>query len=138
MLKPIFILFLTVLILFLGIHFTSNLIDVSNKELFVWIGIVIVALLIDRILKYLFNYPFKLFSSKMEKASLAKGIQNLTLSASYISFCLAIGVTPINAMVEGKVPEALISNPIFLKVALSFLVVTLVFTLIWVIAHRKS
>lgn len=131
MLKTIFILVLTLVLVFFGLTFLANPLGVERNEMLLWTLIILGALLVERLLKYLFMYPFKAISGGIKGHVMANAVQNGGFSMAYICIWLAIGVTPITAVVNGEIPTKIISNPLFLKVALLLLITTVVFSLLW-------
>ena len=138
MLKALFISFLSLSILvipsyFIDFQLTENIV-IPIKWLFIIVG----ALLLEKLLKYLLFYPFKFFGLHNSDNPIVKGNLNFSFSAAYISLWLAIGVTPINAVVRGDVPDVIISNSEFLISALFFAVYAVLFSSLWVLLNRKN
>ncbi len=131
MLKTIILLGLTIGLVFIGLNYTSDLFDIPRSEIFAWTGIIFLVYLLERFLKYIIQLPFKLYFDKIRKHVLAKAVQDTGLSLSYISFWIAIGFTPINAVVKGETPNFRFSNPIFLQIALVLFIATLIFSILW-------
>lgn len=136
MIKTAFILVLTMGAVFFGLTYASELFDIPRSEIFAWTGIILLVYLIERLLKYLIQLPFKLYSAALRKHPLAKGVQDTGLTLSYISFWLAIGFTPINAMVQGMDTDLKFSNPLFLKIALVLFLATVLFSVLWWISLK--
>lgn len=136
MLKTAFILLLTLLIVFIGLTFLAEPLGVSRHQMILWSLIILGALVVERVLKYVFMYPFKVISADIKSNVLAKAVQNGGFSMAYICIWLAVGVTPITAVVDGEMPHKIISNPLFLKVALLLLIATLVFSLLWILSLK--
>jgi len=134
--KTVFLLFLTVIAVFFGLSYTSDLIDIPRSQIFAWTGIILGVYLIERLLKYMIQLPFKLYFEELRKNTLAKGVQDTGLTLSYISFWLAIGVTPINAIVNGDAAHFLFSNPLFLQIALIIFLATILFSILWWISLK--
>ena len=136
MIKTVFLLFLTVIAVFFGLSYTSAIIDIPRSQVFAWTGIILGVYLIERLLKYMIQLPFKLYFEELRKNALAKGVQDTGLTLSYISFWLAIGITPINAIVKGDTMHLLFSIPLFLQIALIIFLATLLFSILWWISFK--
>lgn len=131
MIKTIFLLALTILLVYSGLELASMMFDIPRAEIFSWTGIIFVAYLVEKGLKYVLLFPFKLYFEDVRRHVLARYVQETGITLSYISVWLAIGYTPINAIVRGKDSESLISNPIFLKIALVLFSATIIFSALW-------
>ena len=131
MIKTAFLLALTILLIYLGLELASTLTEIPRSEIFSWTGIIFLAFLVERALKYLLLMPFKLYFNDVRKHYLAKLVQETGITLSYISVWLAVGFTPINGIVQGKEINKLISYPIFLKIALVLFTATVVFSILW-------
>jgi len=129
MIKTIFLLFVTLVLIYFGLGFMS--INIPRQEVFSWTGIIFLAYILERILKYVLQLPLKHYFEALRKHPLAKAVQDGGFTMSYIAFWLAIGITPINAAVEGNFPEHFISNLVFLKIAIVLIIATLVFSILW-------
>jgi len=138
MLKALFISFLSLAILITPSYFLDFQLSENIVIPIKWLFIIVGALLLEKILKYLLFYPFKFFRLHKSENPIVKGNLNFSFSAAYISLWLAVGVTPINAVVRGDVPEVFISNSEFLISALFFAVYAILFSSLWVIFNRKN
>ena len=131
MIKTAFLLIVTIVLVFFGLTFTSNLFNIPRSEIFAWTGIILLVYLIERLLKYMIRLPFKIYFEELRKHVLAKGVQDTGLTLSYICFWLAIGVTPIHAFVSGETKGLHFSNPHFLQIALVLFLATILFSILW-------
>ncbi len=131
MIKTAFILLLTLVLVYFGLGFISEDINIPRQEVFSWTGIIFLAYIIERIAKYLLKLPMKHYFEALRNHPLAKAVQDGGLTLAYISMWLAVGVTPINALVEGEFPDHLISNILFFKIAIVLIIATLVFSTLW-------
>lgn len=131
MIKTAFLLVLTLVGIFFGLTYTSDIFDIPRSQLFAWTGIILLVYLLERFLKYLIQLPFKLYFDALRKHVLAKAVQDTGLSLAYISFWLAIGFTPINGLVKGVSGEFKFENPLFLKISLVLFVATILFSILW-------
>lgn len=131
MIKTAFLLALTIVMVFLGLSYASELFDIPRSQIFSWTGIILLVYLLERLLKYLIQLPFKVYFEELRKHVLAKGVQDTGLTLSYINFWLAIGFTPINGLVKGVNTDITFSNPLFLKIALILFLATILFSLLW-------
>src|SRR6056300_1879648 len=113
MIKTIFIVAVTILVVFFGLSLAGNYFDFPRSQIFAWTGIIFLVYLIERLLKYLIQLPFKLYSEQLRRNPLAKAVQDTGITLSYISFWLAIGFTPINGVVQGVNTKLTFSNPFF-------------------------
>lgn len=138
MLKSIAIGLLTLLLLWVPSYFLDYQISEGIVIPLKWLALIIGALLLERLMKYLLFYPFKFFGIHKDKNVIVKNILNFSFSAAYISLWLAVGITPINAVIQGKIPEHFFSNTEFLVSALVFTVYALLFSILWVIFNRKE
>ena len=136
MIKTAFILIVTLVLVYFGLGFISEDINIPRQDVFSWTGIIFLAYLIERVLKYILTLPFKHYFETLRKNPLAKGIQDGGFTLSYISIWLAIGVTPINALVRGEYPDHFISNLVFLKISIVLIIATLVFSILWWISLK--
>lgn len=136
MFKTFFLLALTLVGIFFGLTYTSEYFQIPRSELLLWTGIILGAYLIERLLKYLIQLPFKFYFEQLRRNPLAKGVQDTGLSLAYISFWLAIGFTPINAMVKDVKINFAFSNPIFLQISFVLLISTLLFSILWWITYK--
>lgn len=136
MIKTAFLLVLTIVGVFFGLTYASELFDIPRSQIFAWTGIILAAYLVERLLKYLIQLPFKLYFEELRRNVLAKGVQDTGLTLSYISFWLAIGFTPINGLVNGAETKLRFSNPLFLKIALVLFLATLLFSILWWISLK--
>ncbi len=114
MIKTIFLVAVTILVVFFGLSLAGNYFDFPRSQIFAWTGIIFLVYLIERLLKYLIQLPFKLYSEQLRRNPLAKVVQDTGITLSYISFWLAIGFTPINGVVQGVNTKLTFSNPFFL------------------------
>jgi len=131
MIKTAFILILTLVLVYFGLGFISEEFNIPRQDILSWTGIIFVAYLIEKILKYIMQLPFKHYFESLRKHPLAKAVQDAGFKMSYICFWLAIGSTPISAVVKGELPNHLISNLLFLKISVIVIITTLVFSIIW-------
>ncbi len=136
MIKTAFLLGVTLVIVFFGLSFTSNVFEIPRSQLFAWTGIILFVYLIERLMKYVIQLPFKAYFKELRKHVLAKGVQDTGLTLAYISFWLAIGFTPINALVKGVPTEIIFANPLFLKIAVVLFISTLIFSILWWISQK--
>lgn len=136
MLKTVLLVGLTLILIFLGLELASKLTDIPRSEIFSWTGIILLAYIAERILKYLLMLPFKAYFKDVRKHVLAKLVQETGITLSYISVWLAVGFTPINGIVQGKNIDNLITNSIFLKIALVLFTATFVFSLLWLLTLK--
>lgn len=121
---------------FFGLTYTSEIFDIPRPQIFAWTGIILLAYLIERFLKYAIQLPFKMYFDELRRNVLAKGVQDTGITLSYISFWLAIGFTPINAMVNGTEIEFKFMHPLFLKIALVLILSTILFSILWWVSHK--
>ena len=131
MLKTAVLLGLTLILVYIGLELASSLTEIPRSEIFSWTGIILLAYIAERTLKYILLLPFKAYFKDMRKHVLAKLVQETGIALSYLSVWLAVGFTPINGIVQGKNINNLISNPIFLKIALVLFTATVVFSILW-------
>lgn len=131
MIKTAFILILTLVLVYFGLGFISTELNIPRQDILSWTGIVFMAYIVEKILKYLLQLPLKHYFESLRKHPLAKAVQDAGFTMSYICLWLAIGITPINAVVEGKMPDHIISNILFLKISGIIIITTLVFSIIW-------
>jgi len=131
MIKTIFIVAVTILVVFFGLSLAGNYFDFPRSQIFAWTGIIFLVYLIERLLKYLIQLPFKLYSEQLRRNPLAKAVQDTGITLSYISFWLAIGFTPINGVVQGVNTKLTFSNPFFLQITVVLFFATLLFSILW-------
>ena len=136
MFKTVFLLALTLVGIFFGLTYTSEYFEIPRSQLQLWTGIIIGVYLIERLLKYVIHLPFKVYFEELRRNPLAKGVQDTGLSLAYISFWLAIGFTPINAIVKGVDTQLSFSNPLFLQIAFVLLIATFLFSVLWWISYK--
>jgi len=136
MIKTFFLLLLTLVIIYFGLGFISEDINIPRQDVFSWTGIIFLAYILERIIKYILKLPFKHYFEELREHPLAKVVQDGGFTMSYIALWLAIGVTPINAAVKGNIPEHFISNFVFLKIAIVLIIATLVFSILWWISLK--
>lgn len=136
MIKTAFLLSITICLVIIGLTYTSTIFDIPRSQLFAWTGIILLVYLIERLLKYIIQLPFKVYFEELRKHILAKFVQDTGLTLSYISFWLAVGFTPINGLVNGTPSEFAFSNPLFLKIALILFLSTLLFSILWWVSHK--
>ena len=136
MLKTAVLVVLTLILIYLGLELASTLTDIPRSEIFSWTGIILLAYIAERTLKYLLLMPFKAYFKDVRKHVLAKLVQETGITLSYISVWLAVGFTPINGIVQGKDIDNLISYPIFLKIALVLFTATVVFSILWLLTLK--
>lgn len=138
MLKSLSIGFLTLLILWVPAYFLDYKITQEIQIPIKWLLIIVGALLLERFLKYMLFYPFKFFGLHNSKNVIVQQLLNFSFSAAYISLWLAVGITPINAVVQGKVPEKIFSNSDFLISALFFTLYAVLFSFLWILFTRNK
>lgn len=138
MLKTVFLVALTVIIAYLGLELSSLLFDIPRSEILSWTGIIFIAYLLEKALKYLLMIPFKIYFQDVRKNHLAKQVQEMGFSLSYISVWLAIGFSPINGIVQGNNTELTISYPIFMKIALVLITATIIFSVLWLLSLKLT
>jgi len=131
MIKTAFILLITLVIVYFGLGFISSEFDIPRQDVFSWTGIVFLAFLFEKIIKYLLKLPFKHYFEELREHPLAKGVQDTGFTLSYIMVWLAVGATPINTAVAGVYPAHIISNFMFLKISIVLFFATLVFSILW-------
>ena len=131
MIKTAFILITTLVLIYFGLGFISEDINIPRQDVFSWTGIIFLAYLFERVLKYFLQLPFKRYFEELRQHPLAKTVQDGGFTLSYIFIWLSIGITPINAAVEGSLPEHLITNLVFLKISIVLIIATLVFSILW-------
>ncbi len=131
MIKTIFLVAVTILVVFFGLSLAGNYFDFPRSQIFAWTGIIFLVYLIERLLKYLIQLPFKLYSEQLRRNPLAKVVQDTGITLSYISFWLAIGFTPINGVVQGVNTKLTFSNPFFLQITVVLFFATLLFSILW-------
>ncbi len=131
MIKTIFLVAVTILVVFFGLSLAGNYFDFPRSQIFAWTGIIFLVYLIERLLKYLIQLPFKLYSEQLRRNPLAKAVQDTGITLSYISFWLAIGFTPINGVVQGVNTKLTFSNPFFLQITVVLFFATLLFSILW-------
>lgn len=131
MIKTGFILILTLILVYFGLGIISAELNIPRQDILSWTGIIFLAYVVEKILKYVLQLPLKHYFEALRKHPLAKGVQDAGFTMSYICLWLAIGITPINAVVEGKIPDHIISNILFLKISGVIIITTLVFSIIW-------
>jgi hypothetical protein len=131
MIKTTFLVAVTILVVFFGLSLAGNYFDFPRSQIFAWTGIIFLVYLIERLLKYLIQLPFKLYSEQLRRNPLAKAVQDTGITLSYISFWLAIGFTPINGVVQGVNTKLTFSNPFFLQISVVLFFATLLFSILW-------
>jgi len=131
MIRSIFLVVLSLTIVYFGLAAISKVFEIPRSEIISWTGIIFMAYLLEKGLKYMLLLPFKMYLKDVRKNSLGKGIQEMGISLSYISVWLAVGFTPINGIVKGQTPEKFISYPIFLKIAFVLILTTVLFSILW-------
>ena len=131
MIKTTFLVAVTILVFFFGLSLAGNYFDFPRSQIFAWTGIIFLVYLIERLLKYLIQLPFKLYSEQLRRNPLAKAVQDTGITLSYISFWLAIGFTPINGVVQGVNTKLTFSNPFFLQITVVLFFATLLFSILW-------
>jgi len=131
MIKTTFLVAVTILVVFFGLSLAGNYFDFPRSQIFAWTGIIFLVYLIERLLKYLIQLPFKLYSEQLRRNPLAKAVQDTGITLSYISFWLAIGFTPINGVVQGVNTKLTFSNPFFLQITVVLFFATLLFSILW-------
>ncbi|MBD3637858.1 MAG: hypothetical protein HUJ25_10925 [Crocinitomicaceae bacterium] len=131
MIKTIILLGLTLVLIYFGLELASHLTDIPRSEIFSWTGIILLAFLVERSLKYILLLPFKAYFKDVRRHVLAKLVQETGITLSYISVWLAVGFTPINGIVQGRNIDQLIHYPIFLKIALVLITATIIFSTLW-------
>lgn len=136
MLKTAFLVGLTIVFVYVGLEIASLIFDIPRSEIFSWTGIIFLAFILERALRYLLMMPFKIYFENVRKHHLAKNVQEIGFSLSYISVWLAIGYSPINGIVQGNNTELTVSNPIFLKIALVLITATIIFSILWLLTLK--
>ena len=136
MIRSLFLVLLSLVIVYFGLAGMSKVFEIPRSEIISWTGIIFLAYLVEKGLKYLLLLPFKIYLKDVRKNSLGRGIQEMGISLSYISVWLAVGFTPINGMVRGETPEKFISYPIFLKIAFVLILTTVLFSILWWVSRR--
>lgn len=136
MIRTVTILIISIVIFYFGIIYITPYTGLSRSEVFGWMGVVLLAYFLERIIKRLIMYPFQKLFKEIQGNVLALGVQNMGVTLAYLCVWLAIGVSPISAFVQGYHPEKWISQPLFLWLSLMFILVTSFFSLIWVITAR--
>lgn len=136
MFKTIFLLGLTLAGVFFGLTYTSEYFKIPRSELLLWTGIILGMYLVERLIKYLIQLPFKVYFEELRRNPLAKGVQDTGLTLAYISFWLAIGFTPINAMVKGTHTALTFSNPLFIQISFVLVIATLLFSILWWLTYK--
>lgn len=131
MIKTAFLLLVTLVLIYFGLGFISENINIPRLEVFSWTGIIFLAYFLERVLKYVLKLPLKHYFEELRKHPLAKTVQDAGFTLSYIMIWLGIGITPINAVVDGKFPEHFISNLVFFKISIVLIIATLVFSALW-------
>jgi hypothetical protein len=131
MIKTAIILIITLVLIYFGLGFISEDINIPRQDIFSWTGIIFLAYLFERIIKYFLQLPFKTYFEELRQHPLAKAVQDGGFTLSYIFIWLAIGITPINAAVAGNLPQHLITNLVFLKISIVLIIATLVFSILW-------
>lgn len=131
MIKTAFLLLVTLVLIYFGLGFISDDINIPRQDVFSWTGIIFLAYILERVLKYLLNLPLKHYFEELRKHPLAKAVQDAGFTLSYITIWLGLGITPINAVVDGDLPEHFISNLVFLKISIVLIIATLVFSVLW-------
>ena len=61
MFKTVFLLALTLVGIFFGLTYTSDYFEIPRSQLLLWTGIILGVYLIERLLKYLIQLPFKVY-----------------------------------------------------------------------------
>lgn len=138
MVKTTIILIITLVFFVFGLKFGANIIGISYEEGLSWTVIILAAFFIERFLKYLFMYPFKVMFREAAGHVLANQVQNIGFTCAYICLWLSIGINPVNGFVKGEIPETIISFPIFMKLSIIFIVSTIFFSLIWAFTAKFS
>jgi len=138
MIKTGIILVATIVFLIVGLKYGSEYIGISYQEGISWTVIIIGAYFVERVLKYVFMYPFKVLLREASGHVLANQVQNIGFTCAYICLWLSIGVTPINGFVNGNMPETIISEPIFMKLSLIFILSTIFFSIIWAFSSKLA
>lgn len=136
MIRSIFLVLLSLVIVYFGLTAMSKVFETPRSEIISWTGIIFLAYLVEKGLKHLLLLPFKIYLKDVRKNSLGRGIQEMGISLSYISVWLAVGFTPINGIVRGETPEKFISYPIFLKIAFVLILTTVLFSILWWVSRR--
>ena len=136
MLKTAILVSITIVVIYLGLELSSQLFDIPRSEILSWTGIIFVAYILEKGLKYFLLLPFKMYLGDVRRHPLGRMTQEMGFSLAYISVWLAVGFTPINGIVQGNQPEHLISYPIFLKIALVLISATILFSILWWISLK--
>ena len=131
MIRSLFLVLLSLVIVYFGLAGMSKVFEIPRSEIISWTGIIFLVYLIERLLKYLIQLPFKLYSEQLRRNPLAKAVQDTGITLSYISFWLAIGFTPINGVVQGVNTKLTFSNPFFLQITVVLFFATLLFSILW-------
>lgn len=138
MIKTTVILLITLVFFVIGLKFGADYIGISYEEGFSWTVIIIGAYFVERILKYIFMYPFRVMFQEAAGHVLANQVQNIGFTCAYICLWLSIGMNPINGFVKGEVPDQIINYPVFMKLSIIFIVSTVFFSLIWAFSSKFS
>lgn len=136
MLRTAVLIIVTLTVVYLGLELSSYLFNIPRSEILSWTGIIFVAYLLEKGLKYFLLLPFKMYLGDVRRHPLGRMTQEMGFSLAYISVWLAVGFTPINGYVQGNKPEHLISYPIFLKIALVLISATILFSILWWISLK--
>lgn len=136
MLRTTFILIFSILIFYISVYYIAPYTGMPRSEIFGWMGIVLLAYFLERLIKNLIMYPFQRLFKEVAGHRLAYHVQNMGVTLSYLSLWLAIGVSPIKAFVQGYHPGHWISYPLFLWLSGLFLALTVLFSLLWVVSVK--
>ncbi|MEO9534349.1 MAG: hypothetical protein ABJG68_05075 [Crocinitomicaceae bacterium] len=136
MIKTTVLVLITLLVIYLGLELSSILFEIPRSEILSWTGIIFLAYWLEKGLKYILLLPFKIYLGDVRKHPMGKSVQEMGFTLSYISVWLAVGFTPINAIVQGNTSEHLITYPLFLKIALVLIIATILFSILWWISLK--
>lgn len=138
MLKTTIILLITLVLFYVGIYYIAPYTGETRSALLGWMGIVLLAFIVERIIKRILLIPFQSMFKEVKGHRLANTVQNVGVTLSYLSLWLAVGVNPISAFVNGYHPEKWISTPLFLWLSGLFIALTILFSVMWVLTIKVS
>jgi len=136
MLRTAILVLITIVVVYAGLELSSHLFDIPRSEILSWTGIIFLAYVLEKALKYILLMPFKIYLKEVRSHHLGRNVQEMGFSLSYISVWLAVGFTPINGFVQGNHSDQFITYPIFLKIALVLILSTILFSILWWMSLR--